>query len=278
MAPLPLILSLPHGGLAVPPEMHGRILIDEIAIRNDCDLCADELYDFAHPGLASGVLATVSMSIARVFIDANRRPDDLDNPDGPVKSQTSYGAPIYAEPPTRAEQQHLLARHWQPYHDRLAGAVAQQQGRAKLLLDCHNMAQHSPSAYAHAGAARPFICLANLGDGDGRPTAERGWTSCSPELIQAGARLAQEIFADLTLLEPGPGERPPVVAINWPFKGGYILEQHTAPHLPALMIEVNRGLFIGDQDAARPSKPDQARIEEIRRRLLRWVQELVLVL
>lgn len=281
---MPLILSRPHGGLAVPPEIRSRVIIDQAAVYNDCDLWVDELFDFSHPDLwpsasrhdDAGVLATVSTAVARVFVDANRRPDDLDNPDGPVKTQTSYGAPIYDAPPSDAEKLSLLERYWQPYHDQLAEAIARHRSQARLLLDCHNMAQHSPSAYQYPGAARPLICLSNLGDGAGRPVPGLGWTSCPADLLAEGARLAQEIFADLTLLEPTPGEQPPVVAINWPFKGGYVLERHTSPGLPAIMIEVNRGLFVGDQDATRgAAMPDAPRIGVLRRRLHQWAQQLV---
>src|SRR5436853_7471568 len=104
--PLPLILSIPHGGLAVPAEVVDKLAIDETAIYNECDLWADQLYDFQQadlapltpPGYTTGVLAHVAMPIARVLVDANRDPTALKQPDGPIKTQTSYGQPIYKAP------------------------------------------------------------------------------------------------------------------------------------------------------------------------------------
>ena len=43
--PLPVVLSIPHGGLAAPAEVTGNVAIDATTIYNDCDLCADQLYD-----------------------------------------------------------------------------------------------------------------------------------------------------------------------------------------------------------------------------------------
>ena len=105
-SPLPVILSIPHSGRDVPIEVQNHLAIDDVAIYNECDLWAENLYDFSHPDLekvqpsADGwrTLATISTPIARCLIDANRPPEMLDKPDGPVKTRTSYGATIYKAP------------------------------------------------------------------------------------------------------------------------------------------------------------------------------------
>ncbi len=51
-SPLPLIQSLPHGGLSVPAEVVGRLAISETTLYNECDLWVDQLFDFTHPDLA----------------------------------------------------------------------------------------------------------------------------------------------------------------------------------------------------------------------------------
>lgn len=281
--PLPIILSIPHGGLEVPPEVSDRLAVDAITLHNECDLWADQLYDFNEQSLTtitpSGytprVLATVSMRIARALIDVNRAPDDLANSDGPVKTQTSYGEPLYTSRLDDATKRSLRERYWQPFHDQLAATLAEFDAQARLLLDCHNMAQRGPTAYPHAGAARPLICLSNFGDDQGEPTPSLGWTTCPPALLRQAGQLAAELFADLPLLEPA-GATPPVVALNWPFPGGMIIRTYSrtaagTARLPAIMVEVNRGLFVGNQDARTPIQPaDTARIGEIRQRLYQW--------
>lgn len=280
--PLPVVLSIPHGGLAAPAEVADLLAINATTIYNECDLWADQLYDFQHPDLAAftpaghtaGALASVSLPIARVLIDANRDPTDLSNPDGPVKTMTSYGQAIYQTDIGETLQRQLLDKYWQPYHQRLEDALHLHVEKAKLFLDCHNMAQHGPAAYDFPGAARPFICLANFGDARGEASQGNGLI-CSAELLREAGVIAERLFADLTLLDPIPGEQVPIVALNWPFAGGYIAQRYSSPTLPAIMIEVNRGLFVGDQKTDTAIKPPNLdRIAQIRQRLYQWTVQV----
>ncbi len=300
--PLPIIQSCPHAGLGVPPEVQQSLAISEVDLSNDADLWADIHYDFSHPDLSDlippghepGTLEMVTMPIARALIDVNRHPDDLANPDGPVKTRTSYGRPIYKDPISYRQQVDLLEHYWWSYHLRLNTAQQTYAGRTKLFLDCHSMAQRGPAAYAYPGAIRPLIGLSNMGDANGEPREPGGHTSCSGELIREAARIAAELFDDLCLLEPAPGVIAPRVAINWPFLGGYIIREYSRPGYlaappfspnggayppPGMLIEVNRGLFIGDQTADTPVQPpNMERIADVRRRLYQWVVRVVALL
>jgi len=281
--PLPIVQSIPHAGLEIPPEVAGRLAVDATTLYNECDLWADQLFDFAHPDLAAlhaqmgyaGTLSVTDFEISRALVDANRYPEDLENPDGPVKSQTSNGQEIYTVPQERAEKRALRARYWGDYHRRLDQAVADHAGACRIFLDCHNMAQVGPSAYAFAGAARPKICLSNFGNLDGEARDAHTPLACPPWFIQAAARLAEEIFADLPLLEPQPGVHVPTVAINWPFYGGYIMHrtmtEFSVGQPFGLMVEINRGLFVGNQTPDTPIQPPNLpAIAAIRERLFRW--------
>ena len=286
--PLPIVQSSPHGGLATPEEVRDRLQIGQIDLYNDADLWADMHYDFTAADLADlipagygpGTLAMVTMPIARALIDPNRQAHDLDNPDGPVKTQTSYQRPIYRPELDDVLKQHLLERYYQQFHQQLADALATHSDEMALLLDCHSMAQHGPSGYHDPGAVRPLICLANLGDESGAIRADRDWVSCPPEILQRSAAIAAELFADLSLLEPEPGITPPLVRLNWPFSGGEIMRRYVTngycpptskPLPPALMVEVNRGLFVGNQSATTAMKsPNEERISAVRRRLYQW--------
>lgn len=288
---LPVILSVPHGGLDVPPESEPSLSIGASDIYNECDLWADQLFDFESLGNPWGVtaqagvapaqpLARVLTPIARAIVDMNRDPADLDDPDGAVKTLTSYGRKVYTVEPDAAFKRDLIQRYWLPFHTDLRSALAQHAAEAKLYLDCHNMAQTGPTAYGDPGAQRPLICLANLGDANGEARRAGGPTSCDGDCIRHAAEVAEELFQDMELLFP-VSARPAVVAINRPYAGGYILRwftqnMHGATGMPGMMIEVNRGLFVGDQSPDTPvAPPNLERIAQVRSRLKQWLDRLL---
>jgi N-formylglutamate amidohydrolase len=232
----------------------------------------------------------VNLSIARCLVDANRAPDSLDNPDGAVKTQTSYGEPIYRTPLSYSERIDLRERYWRPFHTELDTLMRQQAGKVRLLLDCHNMAQRGPDAYNDPGQARPFICIANMGDSRGESVPHRGPLTMPPALARKARDLAHDFFSDLTLLEPNP-EATPVAMLNSPFAGGYILQQYRSDAYPhafglnaadlyfSLMIEINRGLFVGNQRPHTPIEPPRTlQIAAVRRRLYQWLTALLAVI
>ena len=303
-SPYPIILSRPHGGLGVPPEIEGLLAINDISLYNECDLWIDQLFDFSHSDLykkngsvenpsqtsGEGVLASVSMPIARGLIDVNRPLRMLGEPDGPVKTRTSYGEQIYHIPLSDEQNQLLIARYWQAYHTKIENALEQNFGDVKLFIDCHNMAQYGPTKYRDAGKPRPLICIANLGDSNGEARPEYGWTFTTQEFAQKAVDIAWELFEDMVLLETNKNEPPPPVALlNQPFGGSYVVIEHLSPAKIAenytprnvkppakIMIEVNRGLYVGNQTRATSiAPPNEERISEIRKRLFIWAKRLL---
>jgi N-formylglutamate amidohydrolase len=275
-----------------PARLRSRLAIDATDIYNEADLWTDALYDFSLAATPLATLATVRTSIARGIVDVNRPPDDLENPDGAIKAISSYGRQTFDPPLATPEKQQLIADCWLPWHTAMLSALRQSTGAAKLLLDCHTMAQRGPTTYAFAGAARPFICIANLGDEEGEMRQQglfSGAVSSPAWFLRKAGEIAAELFADLSLLEPD-GEVPPAVALNWPFAGGYIVKRYTAlanaanplpeydPDASApwsLMVEINRGLYVGNQNASTPiAPPNLERISAVRDRLAAWIQAL----
>ena len=306
--PSPFFLSRPHGGLGVPAAVADRLAVDETTLFNEADFCIDTLFDFAHPSLVPllppghglGTLGHMSTQINRAFIDVNRPPDALHSADGPVKTHSSYGARLYREPLPQPLRRELLQRYWQPYHERTEQSLCEYSGELRLLLDCHNMAQRSPAMYQYPNAQRPLVCVSNMGDLEGNAQPDIGWVCCPPGLARDATEIAAQLFADLALVEPDtePDEEPPAVAtLNWPFHGGYIIYRYSkqynicdeekaaaqqAPyrtHAPTLMIEVNRGLYVGNQTAGSPIvEPEPARIDAIRERLYHWAVRVLALL
>ena len=295
--PLPIVLSRPHGGLGVPQEIIDKLAIDEIALYNECDLWVDKLFDFNHKDLepmspstyGPGILAAISMPIARGLIDVNRPLRMLGEPDGPVKTRTSYGEQIYHEPLSDEMNQQLVETYWQDYHNCINTALTDNHGNVELFIDCHNMAQHGPTKYRDAGKPRPLICITNLGDADGNPRPEHGWTFASREFSKKAVETAWELFEDMDLLEPTSSTPPPVALLNQPFWGSYVVVEHFSPEKQrdnyedhgikppkCIMIEVNRGLYVGNQTQSTTiEEPNEERISQIRHRLFQWAIELL---
>jgi N-formylglutamate deformylase len=151
--PLPLVLSVPHAGTAIPEEVSAINRLSLAEIEQDGDEGAAEIY----LPLESEVAAMVSTPIARAFVDQNRSSDDFSK-DGVVKTHTCWDVPIYIRPLTTVEVRQLLAKYHEPYHLKLNAGARQ----ALLGLDCHTMAAVAPpigpgSAWgmATAAAARP---------------------------------------------------------------------------------------------------------------------------
>jgi formiminoglutamase len=262
MERLPIALVMPHGGLAVPPELDGRIALTPTQIFNEADLYVEQLFDFR-----DRVLYWETFPYARAILDLNRPADSALHHrlgDGVVKRQTSYGDPVFHPrlEPEPALENYLIHHYWQPWHDRLT--AIERDERVKLVIDCHSMAAIGPDMYDDPAAIRPFAQVANLGDHRGELYASRPRLSAAPEVARALAAALQAALLDLLPLVPAE----PDVPLNRPFWGGWNLWAHGGVHQPWLMIEMNRALYIGAQTAhTRMVPPDEARIALLRERI-----------
>ncbi len=262
----PLLISIPHGGDTVPPEVADIVSITERDIFYDGDALTREIYDFG-----KRVDAVIETPIARAIVDVNRASDDRppENPDGVVKTVTTDGTPVYRESmfPDDALVEDLLQRYYFPYHERLGDLLGSRDIR--LALDCHSMLERSPAASVRTGEPRPLICLSNRGDRDGVPVRGRGPVTCPPKWIRALAESLGQAFA-------GGGR----VAINDPFAGGYISQYHYEREgIPWIQIEINRKLYLNETyfDPER-LKVDQRIIQELRERIFDAIVRFLTVL
>lgn len=212
--PLPLLLSVPHGGLWIPPEVENICVLTAQEVEADGDEGAGKIYD-----LSEHVSGFVKAETARAIVDVNRAADDF-RKDGVVKTHTCWDVPVYRSSPSAETVRALLDNYYRPYHDKLHDFAA--AGRAVLGIDCHTMASQGPPVGPDAGRKRPRICLS---DGDG--TLPRQWRD----------RLADCLAAVF-------GERP---SINDPFQGGFITRSHAA-EMPWVQLEFSREAFMAAEE------------------------------
>lgn len=208
---LPILLSVPHAGLRIPPEVEHLNLLETADIVADGDEGAAEIYD-----LEAHVAAFVTTDIARAYVDLNRAEDDL-RKDGVVKTHTCWDVPIYRRPVSEDIVGELLEKYHRPYHRRLRKLA----GSVKLGIDCHTMAATGPPVGPDPGKERPLVCLSNA---DG---------TCPDEWMRRLAALFEGEFQDR-------------VSVNHPFQGGYIIRSH-ASEMPWIQLELSRTPKLSNQ-------------------------------
>lgn len=227
----PVLVSVPHAGLAVPPEVAGELLADEATLRADADLCVDALYADAPTQGASLLTAVVS----RFVVDLNRATTDVDSasvPDHPspladarrglIWRLSTGGKRVLARPLTMERLRNRITRYHAPYHDALWRTLTELRDRHghAILLDGHSMPAFSGGEIGQGRRHADIVpgCL--------------GGTSCAPALLQA----ACEYFTS----------RGYTVAVDDPYRGGFITRHYGRPRegLHALQLEVNRDLYL----------------------------------
>jgi len=203
----PLLVSLPHVGTEIPPEMQAGFVERALAVE-DTDWHLESLYAFAR-ALGAGMLVPRH---SRYVIDLNRPPENT--PMYPGLNNTELcptrffsGEPLYGDgrPPDDAEVARRVAVYWRPYHDAIAAELERLRaahGRA-MLLDGHSIQAELPWLFE---GRLPDL---NLGTAGG--------ASCAPALRE---RLARVLAAHA-------GEHTHVV--DGRFKGGYITRHYGRP-------------------------------------------------
>ncbi|MBU1937690.1 N-formylglutamate amidohydrolase [bacterium] len=222
MKPFPMLISIPHGGRKMPPELKERVSLHRDDLFADGDAYTDEIFD-----LGDRAAHVIKAEIARAFVDLNRAPNDLppDNTDGVIKSHTCHNRTIY-KPGLQPDEkliEELLDKYYYPYHQSLQSALANGSGNIKLALDCHSMLPRAPEITRSPGRPRPLICLGN-----------RNGKTCSPEWLDSLTVSFQKAF-NLDVSD---------IIQNRPFPGGYITRTYGSKPVPWIQVELNRSMYL----------------------------------
>ncbi|MDG6256102.1 MAG: N-formylglutamate amidohydrolase [Methanomicrobiaceae archaeon] len=249
----PFLISIPHGGDRIPPEVQDRVELTPEDIAYNSDPRTREIYDFG-----AGVAGVVATPIARSIIDCNRAPYDLPpkNPDGVLKVATATGTPVYRQ--GQFPGMHLINRllhlYYYPYHRRISDMLA--GGEIGIAFDCHSMLPLAPLMWPDSGKSRPLICLGNSGNARGEAANRRSPLTCPPEWIRELTGTFHERFGDL-------GE----VAINNPYPGGFIIRSHfRRTRIPWIQVEISRSLYeeFSDDTGAAAAASDSCDFDGLR--------------
>ena len=202
----PLLISCPHDGILIPPDIAARMTTDA-RIAPDTDWHVAKLYSFAE-GLGA---TTIVPSHSRYVVDLNRSPEDVSlypgqNTTGLCPVVQFNGKPIYLEDqqPSTVEINARVDRYWRPYHQALRDELARlrKMHDRVVLWEAHSIRSVVPFLF---DGRLPDI---NLGTASG--------ASCSTATQQRLQVVldAQDRFTHV---------------INGRFKGGYITRQYGQP-------------------------------------------------
>lgn len=242
---VPFLFASPHSGRRYPPSLLEKSRLDAITLRRSEDAFVDELFAGV-VGLGAPLLAA---QFPRAFLDVNRSSTELDagmfstplglpvDAPGPrvtaglgvIPRIVRDGADIYRGKLDASEAGQRITQLYQPYHQALAGLMAEIRARfgVAVLVDCHSM----PSALSV-----PDIVL-----------GDRYGASAAPALTtRVEAAFAREGFS---------------VARNTPYAGGHstVLHGRVASGSHALQVEVNRALYLDEDKIVKKPAFDMVR-------------------
>lgn len=236
--PAPLLITSPHGGTVIPPEIAGQLRVDAATAARLDDGPVHALFEDAR---ALGATLLVAR-LRRVCVDLNRHPREMSPealsgvpPDFRLEATprarcglgvlpTRIGPlALYPGPIPFSEYRRRIETLWRPWHAELARRLAALRARfgTVLLLDVHSM----PSAAALEGRRLVDACV---GDRFGASAHPAFATAAVAVLRAAGLATAR----------------------NAPFAGGYVVEAHGDPKrgVHALQLELRRALFATEED------------------------------
>jgi len=212
---LPLLVSVPHVGTALPDDQRHRYVERAFGFE-DADWHLAELFAFVRALGASMIVPRHS----RYLIDLNRPPENA--PMYPGVNNTELcptrfftGDTLYREgqAPDAAEITRRVQRYWLPYHDALRGELARIRGMHghAVLFDGHSIKSELPWLFE---GRLPDL---NLGTASG--------ASCAPALREAVTQvLAQQ--GTFTFVVDGR------------FKGGHITRHYGQPELGVHAVQL----------------------------------------
>ncbi len=226
------MLHIPHSATAIPADTRAELVLSDVELERELldmtDHFTDELFS-----LSAAEAQSIIFPVSRLVLDPERFVDDAQEPMtqrgmGVVYALTSRGTPLRRE----LSEQHraaLIDRFYVPHHlalTRAVNACLEARGHC-LVIDCHSFPSRPLPYELDQSPDRPQICLGT------DPVHTPAW-------LADAARAAFEAKGF-------------TVAINRPFAGALVPLEHYGVNraLSALMIEVNRGVYMDEQAGER---------------------------
>ncbi|PLW66907.1 N-formylglutamate amidohydrolase [Pseudohalioglobus lutimaris] len=221
---LPIVAHIPHAGTQIPENVWDQFTVDRQTLWRELvtltDWYTDELY-------GAPAITRCQTPINRLVVDLERYLDDDKEPkaragQGVIYTHDCSGNRI-RKPTTPDIRQSLIDQYYRPWHLQLDSMIAHQITRWGycLLLDCHSFPNMPFANEPEEIRSRPDICI---GTSAGN----------TPEWLLAHTI---KYFGGLGYS----------VEVDFPYSGCLVPKSyHPNKRVPALMIEINRRLYIKD--------------------------------
>ena len=224
---LPVLISVPHSGQFIPPEIKSTIDAQFIDPTQDCDFFVNHLYHFASE-LGVGL---IKAHYSRYVVDLNRdlKPlyDDGRVITSMIPERTFLDQPLYDAPLSAAEKERRVRLYYQPYHaelTRILGEIKDRFGVA-CLLDAHSIKRSVPSIHS---ITFPDLILGTNNS-----------TTCPRSVEEVAIEVLSSAAYQLT--------------VNTPFRGGAITRTFAdvAAHVYTLQLEMSQDIYMNEADNTR---------------------------
>lgn len=219
------LLSIPHSGLTIPPEMREYIISNSYEVNRDVDFAVDQLVFIEK--LTQVGIAVLKSNIHRTACDLNRpREAAIFN-----WKKNSHGKQIITGETSSDQHELFLANYYDPYFEVIKSSINDliaRYGHANII-DLHSMPSKATKYHLKINpnqkVQRPHFCLSDI---NGK--------SCSSEFMQ----LAQNAFNQFS----------DKVTVNNPYFGGHITRFiHSEFHKKNnIQIEIRRDLYMCEEN------------------------------
>ncbi len=236
---VPIVVSVPHCGIALPPEVKPQLKPDMVGFIDDTDWYVDRLYDFT----TDLGITMISAVYSRWVIDLNRAPGSEPlYQDGRIITEllptTDFlGNPLYLHaPPDPKEIARRSRLYYYPYHqalEQLLLDLKEEFGKV-ILFDAHSIRQHVPTI-----SPKKFPD-AILGDNNGK-SADTRFVTAALQQLKLGAWQVEH---------------------NYLFKGGHITRKFGQPKddIHAIQLEMTKINYMdSDEKTYHPAKANNTR-------------------
>jgi N-formylglutamate amidohydrolase len=260
-AETPVLVEVPHAGLAVPEPVCEEIHAPLQTVLRDADIFVDQLYEGA-PATGATLLTA---GVSRYVVDLNRGPNDVDSltvkghpapqahrPRGVIWRTSTLGQPVFTSPLSMAEYEARLNTYYRPYHETLTAELERikKSFGYVILVAAHSMPSVGRTIRGERLSRRADIVPGTLGR-----------TSADVRVID---------FVDQHFRDAGFS-----VSHDDPYRGGWTTRHYgrVDEGVHAIQIELNRDLYV-DEDTRKPRSAAWPPLQQVLIRMLEGLGNL----